>query len=187
MFMQKSFVTTAVAVLALVFGATFATDAEAGKKARKAPAKSPNIVEVATAANASGSPYEGQFDTLIAAVGAADPIVLAALTSGGQLTVFAPTDSAFEALFAEIAPITPADLLADKQLLTNVLLYHVAPGRRNSGAVLGSSQIRMMVSGFVYQDGGKLVDNNGREVGFVVTDIPASNGVIHVIDRVLLP
>ena len=186
MFMQKSFVTTTVAVLALVFGATFATDAEAGKKARTAPAKSPNIVEVASAANASG-PYAGQLDTLIAAVGAADPIVVAALTSGGQLTVFAPTDSAFEALFAEIAPITPAELLADKQLLTNVLLYHVAPGRRNSGAVLGSSQIRMMVSGFVYQDGGKLVDNNGREVGFVVTDIPASNGVIHVIDRVLLP
>jgi uncharacterized surface protein with fasciclin (FAS1) repeats len=186
MFMQKSFVTTAVAVVALVLGATFATDAEAGKKARKAPAKSPNIVEVASAANASG-PYAGQFDTLIAAVGAADPIVLAALTSGGQLTVFAPTDDAFDALFAEIAPITPADLLADKQLLTNVLLYHVAPGRRDSGSVLGSSQIRMMVSGFVYQDGGKLVDNSGREVGFVVTDIPATNGVIHVIDRVLLP
>lgn len=186
MFMQKSFVTTAVAVLALVFGATFATDAEAGKKARKAPAKSPNIVEVASAANASG-PYAGQFDTLLAVAQAADPIVVAALTSAGQLTVFAPTDAAFEALFAEIAPITPADLLANKELLTNVLLYHVAPGRRDSSAVLGSSQIRMMVSGFVYQDGGKLVDNNGREVGFVVTDIPASNGVIHVIDRVLLP
>ena len=186
MFMQKSFVTTAVAVLALVFGATFATDAEAGKKARKAPAKSPDIVQVASAANASG-PYAGQFDTLLAVAQAADPIVVAALTSAGQLTVFAPTDAAFEALFAEIAPITPADLIANKELLTNVLLYHVAPGRRNSAAVLGSSQIRMMVSGFVYQDGGKLVDNNGREVGFVVTDIPASNGVIHVIDRVLLP
>ncbi|MBS1200669.1 MAG: fasciclin protein [Proteobacteria bacterium] len=186
MFMQKSFFTAAAATLALVFGATFATDAEAGKKARKAPARSPNLVEVASAANASG-PYAGQFDTLLAAVGAADPIVGAALSSGGQLTVFAPTDDAFDALFAELAPITPEQLIADKQLLTNVLLYHVAPGRRNSNAVVGSSQIRMMVSGFVYQDGGKLIDNNGREVGFVVTDIPASNGVIHVIDRVLLP
>jgi uncharacterized surface protein with fasciclin (FAS1) repeats len=186
MFMQKSFFTTTAAVLALVLGATFVTDAEAGKKARKPPARSPNIVEVASAANASG-PYAGQFDTLLAAAQAADPIVVTALTSAGQLTVFAPTDDAFEALFAEIAPVTPADLLADQQLLTNVLLYHVAPGRRNSGAVLGSSQIRMMVSGFVYQDGGRLVDNRGRDVGFVVTDIPASNGVIHVIDRVLLP
>ena len=185
MFMQKSFVTTAVAVLALVFGATFATDAEAGKKARKAPAKSPNIVEVASAANASG-PYAGQFDTLIAAVGAADPIVGAALSSAGQLTVFAPTDAAFDALLDEL-DVELGDLTGNQALLTQVLLYHVAPGRRNSSAVLGSSQIRMMVSGFVYQDGGKLVDNNGREVGFVVTDIPASNGVIHVIDRVLLP
>lgn len=185
MFMQKSFFTTTAAVLALVFGATFATDAEAGKKARKAPAKSPSVVEVAVAANASG-PYAGQFDTLIAAVGAADPIVGAALSSAGQLTVFAPTDAAFDALLAELN-VGLGDLTGNQELLTQVLLYHVAPGRRNSGAVLGSSQIRMMVSGFVYQDGGKLVDNNGREVGFVVTDIPASNGVIHVIDRVLLP
>lgn len=185
MFAQKSFLTTVVAVMALVFGATFATDAEAGKKARKAPARSPSIVEVAVAANASG-PYAGQFDTLIAAVGAADPIVAAALSSGGQLTVFAPTDDAFDALLAELN-VTLGDLAGNQALLTQVLLYHVAPGRRDSGAVLGSSQIRMMVNGFVYQDGGKLVDNNGREVGFVVTDIPASNGVIHVIDRVLLP
>ena len=185
MFAQKSFLTTAVAVMALVFGATFATDAEAGKKARKAPARSPSIVEVAVAANAAG-PYAGQFDTLIAAVGAADPIVAAALSSGGQLTVFAPTDDAFDALLAELN-VTLGDLAGNQALLTQVLLYHVAPGRRNSSAVLGSSQIRMMVSGFVYQDGGTLVDNNGREVGFVVTDIPASNGVIHVIDRVLLP
>jgi len=185
MFAQKSFLTTVVAVMALVFGATFATDAEAGKKARKAPARSPSIVEVAVAANSSG-PYAGRFDTLIAAVGAADPIVAAALSSGGQLTVFAPTDDAFDALLAELN-VTLGDLAGNQALLTQVLLYHVAPGRRNSSAVLGSSQIRMMVSGFVYQDGGTLVDNNGREVGFVVTDIPASNGVIHVIDRVLLP
>ena len=185
--MQKSFVTTAVAVLALVFGATFATDAEAGKKARKAPAKSPSVVEVAVAANNEiNGPYEGQFDILIAAVGAADPIVGAALSSAGQLTVFAPTDAAFAALLDEL-DVELGDLTGNQELLTQVLLYHVAPGRRNSSAVLGSSQIRMMVSGFVYQDGGKLVDNNGREVGFVVTDIPASNGVIHVIDRVLLP
>lgn len=185
MIANKSVFTTAVAVLALVFGATFATDAEAGKKARKAPAKSPSIVEVAVAANSSG-PFAGQFDILLAAVGAADPVVATALSSKGQLTVFAPTDAAFEALLAELN-LTAGEVLGNTDLLTEVLLYHVAPGRRDSTDVLGSERIRMLKNGFVWQSAGTLVDNNGRNVGFVFTDIPASNGIIHVIDRVLLP
>lgn len=176
----------------LVAGLGFAPEAEAGKKRQRAQqsapglvAATPSLVDVAIAANTSG-PYAGAFDVLLAAVGAADPVVATALSTRGQLTVFAPTDTAFEALLAELG-VSAEVLLGETELLTDVLLYHVAHGRQPSNAVLGKSQIRMLKGGFVYQSGGKLTDNNGREVGFVVTDIPASNGVIHVIDTVLLP
>lgn len=177
----------------LVAGLGFAPEAEAGKKRKRgqqqsAPglvAAAPSLVDVAVAANAEG-PYAGQLDILLAAVGAAEPVVATALSTRGQLTVFAPTDAAFEALLTELG-VSAEDLLASTELLTDVLLYHVSNGRQPSNAVLGKSQIRMLKGGFVYQSGGKLTDNNGREVGFVATDIPASNGVIHVIDTVLLP
>ncbi|MGA0001554.1 MAG: fasciclin domain-containing protein [Steroidobacteraceae bacterium] len=177
----------------LVAGLGFAPEAEAGKKRKRAQQQSaagyvaatPSLVEVAIAANTEG-PYAGSFDILLAAVGAAEPVVATALSTRGQLTVFAPTDTAFEALLAELN-VTAEDLLASTELLTDVLLYHVSNGRQPSNAVLGKRQIRMLKGGFVYQSNGILTDNNGREVGFVVTDIPASNGVIHVIDTVLLP
>ncbi len=177
----------------LVAGLGFAPEAEAGKKRKRAQQQSaagyvaatPSLVDVAIAANTEG-PYAGSFDILLAAVGAAEPVVATALSTRGQLTVFAPTDTAFEALLAELG-VTAEDLLASTELLTDVLLYHVSNGRQPSNAVLGKRQIRMLKGGFVYQSNGILTDNNGREVGFVVTDIPASNGVIHVIDTVLLP
>ncbi|MGA1080518.1 MAG: fasciclin domain-containing protein [Steroidobacteraceae bacterium] len=177
----------------LVAGLGFAPEAEAGKKRKRAQQQSsagyvaatPSLVDVAIAANTEG-PYAGSFDVLLAAVGAAEPVVATALSTRGQLTVFAPTDTAFEALLAELN-VTAEDLLASTELLTDVLLYHVSNGRQPSNAVLGKRQIRMLKGGFVYQSNGILTDNNGREVGFVVTDIPASNGVIHVIDTVLLP
>lgn len=184
MFNRTTLLSVTALCTVLVAGLGFAPEAEAGKK-RKRAAATPSLVEVAVAANASG-PYAGAFDTLIAAVGAAEPVVAAALSSRGQLTVFAPTDDAFAALLTELGT-TPEALLGNTELLTDVLLYHVAHGRLPSNAVLGKSQIRMLKGGFVYQADGKLIDNNGREVGFVVTDIPASNGVIHVIDTVLLP
>lgn len=177
----------------LVAGLGFAPEAEAGKKRKRTQPQSaagyvaatPSLVDVAIAANTEG-PYAGSFDILLAAVGAAEPVVATALSTRGQLTVFAPTDTAFEALLAELN-VTAEDLLASTELLTDVLLYHVSNGRQPSNAVLGKRQIRMLKGGFVYQSNGILTDNNGREVGFVVTDIPASNGVIHVIDTVLLP
>ncbi|MFZ9966841.1 MAG: fasciclin domain-containing protein [Steroidobacteraceae bacterium] len=177
----------------LVAGLGFAPEAEAGKKRKRAQQQSaagyvaatPSLVDVAIAANTEG-PYAGSFDILLAAVGAAEPVVATALSTRGQLTVFAPTDTAFEALLAELG-VTAEDLLASTEQLTDVLLYHVSNGRQPSNAVLGKRQIRMLKGGFVYQSNGILTDNNGREVGFVVTDIPASNGVIHVIDTVLLP
>lgn len=144
--------------------------------------KGTSIVDVAISVNTSG-PFAGAFDTLIAAVLAADPGVLATLSGNGQHTVFAPTDDAFAALGLDASNIGTLD----KTVLTDILLYHVAHGRRDSQSVVDSSRIRMLDGGFVFQSGGVLTDNLGRESNIIVTDVEASNGVIHAIDGVLLP
>jgi len=172
---RKTFLAAAAAALALTFGLVAAPEAEANDKA-------PNLVEVAIAVNTSG-PYAGQFDTLIAAVQAADPAVVQRLTAKRQSTVFAPTDGAFEAL-----GLTPDNIESlDQGFLTQVLLYHVVNGRRDSNEVLASDQLRTLQGGFLQQSAGRLTDNLGREATIIVTDVPASNGIIHAIDAVVLP
>ena len=96
----------------------------------------PTIVDVALGINAE----TGEFSTLIAAVLAADPVVLQKLSGNGQFTVFAPTDAAFAAigLDAENVGDVPQDAL------TNILLYHVARGNRSADDVLSSDQIRTL-------------------------------------------
>lgn len=147
----------------------------------------PTIVDVAVAVNADG-PYAGQLDILIAALGAADPGILATLGGNGQFTVFAPTDGAFVELLG-ILDLTAEELLANEALLNSVLLYHVARGERDSADVLASSRIRTLNGAFVRQAGGELIDRSSAtgNAGFVVTDVQASNGIIHVIDAVLVP
>ena len=71
--------------------------------------------------------------------------------------------------------------------LTNILLYHVAHGRRYAADVIASDQIRMLNGVFVFQSGGVLTDAQGRTSTIIVTDVAASNGIIHAIDTVLLP
>ena len=150
--------------------------------AAQAAPKGNTIVDVALAANAQS----GEFSILIAALQAADPAVIQTLSGKGQFTVFAPTDAAFVSLLAELG-VTPEQLLGNKALVTKVLLYHVARGDRDSAEVLASSRIRTLQRGFLFQDGGVLTDANGRTANIIATDIDASNGVIHVIDRVVLP
>jgi uncharacterized surface protein with fasciclin (FAS1) repeats len=125
----------------------------------------------------------GIFNTLIAALLCADPLVLDTLAGNGQFTVFAPTDDAF----AELGLDPESVCEIDSKTLTDILLYHVARGRRLSEDVLGSSRIRMLKGGFLMQDGGVLTDALGREASIIVVDVEAANGVIHVIDRVVLP
>lgn len=175
---RKSFIAAAAAVL-VSFGLAAAPDAEANGKGKS---KGPNLVDVAIAVNSSG-PYAGAFDTLIAAVLAADPAVVARLTAKRQSTVFAPTDAAFAAL--NLTPDNVDEL--DQGTLTQILLYHVVNGRRDSNDVLGSTQLRTLQGTFLKQSTGILTDNLGRTAGFVVTDVPASNGIIHAIDAVVLP
>ena len=142
----------------------------------------PSIVDVAIELNSSGD-FEGVFDTLIAAVLAADPIVLETLDGRGQFTVFAPTDDAFADIGQD--PNTIGDL--DQETLTDILLYHVARGRQSSKPVLNKKRIRVLKGGFLKQDDGTLTDNLGREADIIVIDVKAANGIIHAINRVVLP
>lgn len=147
-------------------------------------AKGSTIVEIAAS--------NPNFSILVMALQAADPAILQKLNGKGQFTVFAPTNDAFVALLAELSAqmgttVTAADLLGNKPLLNQVLLYHVARGNRDSGEVLSSDRIRTLNGGFLFQSGGVLTDANGRTANIIATDIQASNGVIHVIDRVVLP
>ena len=140
--------------------------------AEAAPAAG-TIPEVATAA--------GNFNTLLAAVTAAG---LAETLSGeGPFTVFAPTDEAFAALPAGTVEALLADPAGD---LTQILLYHVVPGKVMAADVSDGLEADTAQGGkvaFTVADGKVMI--NGANI--VATDIEASNGVIHVIDAVILP
>jgi uncharacterized surface protein with fasciclin (FAS1) repeats/uncharacterized protein YgiM (DUF1202 family) len=129
------------------------------------------------------------FSTLMTAVGAADPAVAEALAGEGPLTVFAPTNAAFEALGEE----TLNAVLADQEQLTNILLYHVVSGNVLAADVValagdaGEATVDSLLEGdqllITVEDGNVFIDG----VQVIVTDIRATNGVIHVIEGVLLP
>lgn len=145
----------------------------------------------------SASAATPEFSTLLAAVQAADPAVLETLANAEldpKVTVFAPTDAAFAALAEELGEEAFAAVLADKEALTSILLYHVMEGAAKAEDVVMG--LGMFAGGFSAptlngqsidvaqtEEGGVTVD--GANV--VQTDIEASNGVIHVIDAVILP
>lgn len=128
---------------------------------------------------------DARFSTLAEAVVAAD--LATTLSGSGPFTVFAPTDDAFAALLQELG-VTRQQLLADKALLTQVLTYHVVPGQVLRAQVPVGAPITT-VQGQTLTVGADLVitDQRGRTARIVETDVPASNGVIHAIDRVILP
>jgi len=136
--------------------------------------KSADIVDTAVSA--------GDFNTLVAAVQAAD--LVDTLKGEGPFTVFAPTDEAF----AKLPAGTVEALLKpeNKEKLQAILLYHVVPGKVMAAEVVGldSAKTAGGQSFSVSQkDGGVYVDN----AKVVKTDIVCSNGVIHVIDTVIMP
>ncbi|MCG6861492.1 MAG: fasciclin domain-containing protein [Chromatiaceae bacterium] len=143
---------------------------EGGKKEAAVPAG--DIVDVAVGA--------GSFNTLVTAIKAAD--LVDTLKGEGPFTVFAPTDEAF-------AKIPQADLdalLADKDKLTAVLTYHVVPGKVMAADVVKLDSAKTVQGDsvtIVVSDGGVKVD----DANVVKTDVMASNGVIHVIDTVIMP
>ena len=126
-----------------------------------------------------------QFSILVEAVVAAD--LAGALSAAGPFTVFAPTNDAFAALLAELG-ISKDALLADKALLTKVLTYHVVPARVLKAQVpLGTPITSLQGDTFTIDATLAITDQRGRKAGIVATDVLASNGVIHVIDKVILP
>jgi uncharacterized surface protein with fasciclin (FAS1) repeats len=173
---------TIASEMADMMSATAEATAEAG-------AAEPVSIAATVVAAAGGSP--AQFTTLLAAVQAADPLVLAELSNGGPFTVFAPTDEAFAAALTALN-ITPEALLADKAALTRILAYHVVPGEFKAATVLaatknGAAKIATYLGGTsveIMTKDGKVMVNNAT---VVATDVLASNGVVHVIDAVLLP
>ena len=138
-------------------------------------AKAADIVETAVSA--------GSFNTLVAAVQAAG--LVDTLKGGGPFTVFAPTDEAFD----KLPPGTVDNLLKpeNKDQLVAILTYHVIPGRVMAADVVGKRLEVATVQGsnvVVAGISGVYVNNNAK---VIQPDVEASNGVIHVIDRVMLP
>jgi len=135
----------------------------------------------------------GKFTTLVAAVGCADPAVASALTSGRQLTVFAPTDAAF--LASPFGPLTAGNICTVPQgVLTDILLYHVETGRHFSNSVLpkraGQTKTidTLLGQSFKVSSSGAITTTSGLTTPRIVApNIAASNGVIHVVDEVLVP
>lgn len=156
-------IAVAVAALALVISSVVPASAGGYKK---------DIVDTAISA--------GSFTTLVTAVQAAG--LVETLKGEGPFTVFAPTDEAF----AKLPAGTLEALLQDKAKLTAILTYHVVPGK-----VLASDVVKLdwatTVQGQKVQikasGNGVMIDN----ANVVKTDIETSNGVIHVIDSVILP
>lgn len=103
-----------------------------------------------------------------------------------NITVFAPTNAAFANLLAELG-MTKAQLLANKPLLQSVLTYHVLPATVMAKDVKPGMVKTLQGQNVMVTSNGKLQDANGRIANIVTTDIKASNGVVHVIDRVILP
>ena len=140
-----------------------------------------DIVDTAIAA--------GDFTTLVAAVQAAG--LEETLRGEGPFTVFAPTDDAFAALPAGTVDTLLQDPTGD---LTDILTYHVVAGAVMAADVVGlDGQDVTTVNGATFKvnvadDGSvSLTDAAGNDVAVVTTDIETSNGVIHVIDAVLMP
>jgi transforming growth factor-beta-induced protein len=147
-----------------------------GDSASTPPAQqaSSNILETAAAA--------GSFTTLAAAIDAAG--LEATLSGPGPFTVFAPTDDAF----AKLPPGTVDDLLKpeNKEKLVAVLTYHVVPGNVMAKDVVSSAKLKSVQGQeLTVRVEGSAVSIDGASV--IQTDIAASNGVIHVIDGVVLP
>jgi uncharacterized surface protein with fasciclin (FAS1) repeats len=155
--------------LAIAFAALLAAGPAAAGDSAARPAG--DIVAVAQGA--------GSFTTLVKALQAAD--LVETLQGPGPFTVFAPTDEAF----GKIPAADLEALLADKEKLRAVLTHHVVSGKVMAADVVKLDRAKTVQGGEVRIDASDGVRVDGAKV--VTADVPASNGVIHVIDTVILP
>jgi uncharacterized surface protein with fasciclin (FAS1) repeats len=173
---MKKIIFAAIAAISLGAAPAFAeqTAGTCNPHATQARAQRADIVDVAVSA--------GQFATLAAALDAAD--LIDTLKSEGPFTVFAPTDEAFRAL----PPGTVERLLRpeNKAELVRLLSYHVVPGRIEASDLSGRQLRQATVAGpTIAIDARSGVSVNQARV--IRADVGARNGVIHVVDRVLMP
>ena len=138
-----------------------------------------SLLDTVTALNAAGD-YAGQFDTFLAAVASADKAVVNALSGAAENTLFIPTDAAFAALDPKMDSLNPV-------VVTDILLYHIAAGKLLAADVSAAASVTMLKGGSLQQAANVLTDNTGRQAKITGQDLKASNGVIHVIDAVMLP
>ena len=126
-----------------------------------------------------------QFSILVEAVIAAN--LQGTLSGTGPFTMFAPTDTAFANLLTELG-VSKADLLANTALLTKVLTYHVVPGRVLKAEVpLNTAIVTVQGESLTVGSTLAITDQRARTSNIIGTDVLTSNGVIHVIDKVILP
>jgi uncharacterized surface protein with fasciclin (FAS1) repeats len=148
------------------------------------------IPRAAAAVNSSG-PYAGLFDELIQALYSDQAYlrpasVMNVLGRKGPFTVFAPTDGAFQALKQTLTcnGIAMSDI---PDIVRTVLAYHGAAGMLMAEDVLATPEVMTLAGATFSQDGGVITDQAGQQANILITDLVVDNGVIHVIDTVLLP
>ncbi|WP_303920784.1 fasciclin domain-containing protein [Draconibacterium sediminis] len=154
-------------VAVMTFGLTLTSAAKSGDDT-----SSSTVVEIAVS--------NPDFSILVEAVTKAD--LAGALSAEGPFTVFAPNNDAFKALFANLGVKGVEDLTAEQ--LTPILTYHVVSGKVMSGD-LSNTSVKTLNGGKIkvdLSDGVKINDSN-----VIAADIKGKNGVIHVIDKVLIP
>ena len=177
--MRKRFITVLAVVASLsLFAAACSSDDDSEADAGEAAEPSSMTITEVVAGNED-------FSTLLTAVGAAD--LAETLAGEGPFTVFAPTNEAFAAL-----PEGTLDTLLEpenQELLTDVLTYHVVPAEVMAADVESGDVETVNGATFnvAVEDGVVITDGQGNQALVTQTDIEASNGVIHVIDAVLLP
>jgi uncharacterized surface protein with fasciclin (FAS1) repeats len=154
------------------------------------------LLMVFTSATIAGDKARSKLPSItdIAATTEGFEVLYAALETAGldgtfdgkrHFTVFAPTDAAFSRLL-EANGLTPADLLGSGDLLVSVLKYHVTRGDRLSGSVVAAGALKMLdrnIASVAVTDNGAMID----DAVITTLDIKAKNGVVHVIDTVLIP
>ena len=141
------------------------------------PAPTKNIVQLAQATSS--------LSILVEAVIAAD--LAGTLSGAGPFTVFAPTDTAFAALLTELG-VSKSDLLANKALLTKVLTYHVVSGKVLKADIPFGKPITTVQGETITIDTSAVItDARARKSQITDTDKMATNGVVHLVDKVILP
>ncbi|UCF68098.1 MAG: fasciclin domain-containing protein [Acidobacteriota bacterium] len=160
-----------LSVVGLVLGVTLAAAGSGYAPSKAYSSDVQDLVDFAASAE--------DFSTLVTAVKSAG--LVETLKGDGPFTIFAPTNEAF----AQLPAGTLDQLLADKDALTRVLTYHVVPGRVLAKDVINVTEAPTVLGKTLPVDSSSGVKVGGANV--IKTDLIASNGVIHVIDAVLLP